>query len=80
MGDAWAIARAVILAATSGEEIPAALLDALAASVLGARAVVLALGVRDVESPHRARRAIELAGIVLAHARTGAARAEGEGA
>ncbi len=68
VGDAWAIARDVVLAATSGAEIPGELLDALAASVLDARAVVLALDLRDVEHPHRARRAIELAGIVLAHA------------
>ncbi len=57
-------ARAVLEAVAKGED-PEALGNELVAAVLGLEVVLLALAARE-EGPHRWRRAIELAGVILA--------------
>jgi hypothetical protein len=56
-------ARAVLEAVAKGED-PEALGNELVAAVLGLEVVLLALAARE-EGPHRWRRAIELAGVIL---------------
>ncbi|RZO63738.1 MAG: hypothetical protein EVA89_06345 [Sandaracinaceae bacterium] len=61
---AVSVARAVIAVAQSADAIPHELATALADSVLEAKLVRLALEVRE-GSPQAARRAIELATLIL---------------
>ncbi len=58
------VARAVLAVAQSADAIPKELATALADSVLEAKSVQLALQVRE-GSPQAARRAIELATLIL---------------
>ncbi|MEQ9080453.1 MAG: hypothetical protein RLP09_41695, partial [Sandaracinaceae bacterium] len=68
-------AREVLVLASAGQPIPAALIEALRAAVLEREDVRLALAL-DGGGPHRARAAIELAGM-LAEAQGGQKEREG---
>ena len=70
-------ARAVLEAIAKGEDAEA-LADEMVAAVLGQEVVLLALAARE-EGPHRWRRVIELAGVILAAERAGGAPGRGEG-
>ena len=70
-------ARALVEAAAAGEPITAGLVEALRSSVLERREVRLALELA-ADGPHVARKALELAALVLED--DGAGAAEGAGA
>ena len=70
-------ARAVLEAVAKGEDVEM-LADEMVAAVLGQEVVLLALAVRE-EGPHRWRRVIERAGVILATERAREAPGRGEG-
>ena len=73
------MARAVLTLTAAGTPVPEVLVDELARSVLCSAVVELARQVED-GGPHRLRRAVDLAELVLAELQAAQRMVDGEGA